>query len=77
MARTKGSKNITPSKRDLTKVSIETIALTMGFISKLIKSNELSEIQQLEVTEILKQMDRVLQSGKKHITDKDYRLWLD
>jgi len=74
MSRTKGSKNINPSKRDLTKVSIETIALTMGFISKLIKSNELSEIQQLEVTEILKQMERVLQSGKKHIQDNEYRL---
>ena len=74
MPRTKGSKNINPSKRDLTKVSIETIALTMGFISKLIKSNELSEIQRLEVTEILKLMDRVLQSGKKHIVDNEYRL---
>ena len=69
MARLHGSKNKIPSKRDLTTVSIETIALTMGFITKLIRSNELSEIQQLEVTEILKQMDRVLQSGKKHITE--------
>lgn len=74
MARPHGSKNKTPSKRDLTKVSIETIALTMGFISKLIRSNELSEVQQLEVTEIMKQMSRVLESGKKHITDKDCRL---
>ncbi len=74
MSRPKGSKNNIPSKRDLTKVSLETIALTMGFISKLIKSNKLSEVQQLEITEILKQMSKVLDSGKKHLTDTDYRL---
>ena len=74
MSRPHGSKNITPSKRDLTKVSLETIYLSMNFITKLIRSNQLSEIQQLEVTEILKQMARVLDSGKKHIHDKDYRL---
>ena len=77
MSRPHGSKNKTPSKRDLTKVSIETIYLTMGFISKLIKSNQLTELQQVEITEILKQMSRVLESGKKHIQDSEYRLWND
>ena len=74
MSRPQGSKNNIPSKRDLTKVSIETIALTMGFITKLIKNKELSEVQQLEITEILKQMAKVLESGKKHIKDNEYRL---
>lgn len=74
MSRPHGNKNKIPSKRDLTKVSLETIALTMGFITKLIKSNELSEVQQLEITEILKQMAKVLEAGKKHIQDNEYRL---
>jgi len=74
MSRQKGSKNKIPSKRDLTSVSLDTIKLTMGFITKLIRSNELNEVQQLEITHIMKQITQVLESGKKHIKDKDYIL---
>ena len=65
--RTKGSKNKIPSKRDLTKVSIETIQLMMNYIHKHIKADTLTPEQLNEITLIFEQMDKVIQSSGRHL----------
>ncbi len=73
MSRTKGSKNKSPSRRDITKVSIETVELMFGYIQKHIRSEDLTTEQYREISTILEQMETVLQSGSKHL-DRGYNL---
>ena len=69
--RTKGSKNKQPSRRDLTKVSIETLVMSYNVLKNLIDTNRLTEEQKIKISLLFEQMDTVLKSGSKHL-DKGY-----
>ncbi len=69
--RTKGSKNKIPSRLDLTKASIETVALSMKYFQKHLKEDNLTDEQHNELIILFQKMEQVLNAGQKHLS-KDY-----
>jgi len=67
MGRKLGDKNKIPSKRDLTKVSIQQVYTAIKFMEKVIKENQLTQEQKIELAELYSQMSNVLKSGKRHL----------
>lgn len=67
MGRNKGDKNKRPSKRDLTKVSLIQVYTAMKFLQKVIKKDQLSNEQKIELSQIYEQMTNVLKSGERHL----------
>ncbi len=68
-----GTKNKRPSRRDITKVSLATLAEAIYVFKKMLDKDKLTEEQKIELTRLYEQMEAVIKSGSKHLS-KGYNL---